>query len=125
MTLEGFVLTTNCQPVPGAVVDVWHCDDHGRYDNSGFRYRGHQFTDSAGSFRFKTNRPARYFFRTAHIHVKVQGPNTELLTTQVYFPDNEQANDDDSIFNKELLVDLAKSVTGYRCRFDFVVKSNS
>lgn len=31
-TLAGFVLTTGCQPVAGALVDFWHADDAGVYD---------------------------------------------------------------------------------------------
>ena len=67
-----------------AVIDIWHSDEDGRYDNSGFRYRGHQFTDGAGAFRFETVRPGRYPGRTPHIHVKVQGASTHLLTSQLF-----------------------------------------
>ena len=76
LVLQGLVLTPDCRPVAGAVIDIWHSDEDGRYDNSGFRYRGHQFTDAAGAFRFETIRPARYPGRTPHIHVKVQGAST-------------------------------------------------
>ena len=79
LVLHGLVLTPDCQPVAGTVVDIWHSDENGRYDNSGFRYRGHQFTDSVGAFRFETIRPARYRRRTSHIHVKVQGASTAIL----------------------------------------------
>src|SRR6266508_2776144 len=41
--LAGYVLSTACQPVPGALVDFWQADDRGQYDNVGFRMRGHQF----------------------------------------------------------------------------------
>src|SRR5437868_15540892 len=43
--LSGLVLTRRCKPIAGALVDLWHADEKGDYDNSGFRYRGHQFTD--------------------------------------------------------------------------------
>ena len=36
--LSGFVLTRSCRPLSGAVVDLWHADDKGEYDNVGFRY---------------------------------------------------------------------------------------
>ena len=42
--LSGFVLTRSCRPLSGAVVDLWHADDKGEYDNVGFRYRGHVIT---------------------------------------------------------------------------------
>ncbi len=122
LVLEGFVLTPDCAPIAGAVIDIWHCDDRGRYDNKGFRHRGHQFTDSAGSYRFITNRPAIYTGRTEHIHVKVQGENTHLLTTQIYFPDREQDNSHDWIFKEELLMVLQRTADGWHGRFDFVLQ---
>ena len=122
LVFEGLVLTPDCSPVAGAVVDIWHCDERGRYDNDGFRYRGHQFTDGVGAFRFETIRPKRYRGRTAHIHVMVQGEATRLLTTQVYFPDLGAANARDSIFRDDLVMRLARDNDGvWRGRFDFVL----
>src|SRR4051794_16224459 len=46
--LVGFVLTRGCKPVVGALLDFWQADVNGAYDNSGFRLRGHQFTDAEG-----------------------------------------------------------------------------
>ena len=122
LVFEGLVLTPDCWPVGGAVVDIWHCDEHGRYDNDGFRYRGHQFTDAAGAFRFETIRPTRYRGRTAHIHVRVQGEASRLLTTQVYFSDLETSNARDFIFRDELVMRLERASDGeWRGRFDFVL----
>lgn len=39
--LSGVVLSRSCRPLRGAVVDLWHADENGEYDNVGFRYRGH------------------------------------------------------------------------------------
>ena len=121
LVLEGLVLTPDCRPVAGAVVDVWHCDEHGDYDNDGFRYRGHQFTDRAGAFRFETIRPPRYPGRTPHIHAMVQGETTRLLTTQLYFPDREASNDRDWIFREDLLMRLGRTGGVWRGRFNFVL----
>ena len=121
LVLQGLVLTPDCRPVPGAVVDLWHCDERGRYDNSGFRYRGHQFTDAAGAFRFETVRPGHYTGRTPHFHVKVQGEKTRLLTTQLYFPDLREANSRDFIYRDELLLRLDRVGGHWRARFDFVL----
>ena len=122
LVFQGLVLTPDCRPVPGAVVDIWHSDGHGRYDNRGFRYRGHRFTDSTGAFRFETIRPGRYTGRTPHIHVKVQGRTTRLLTTQVYFPDLANRNARDFIYRDELLLHLDRTAAGmWRGRFDFVL----
>ncbi len=57
VTLTGFVLTRSCQPVANALVDLWHADAKGDYDNRGFRGRGHQFTDAQGRYRFVTILP--------------------------------------------------------------------
>ena len=121
LVLEGLVLTPDCRPVPGAVIDIWHCDERGRYDNSGFLYRGHQFTDSAGAFRFETVRPGHYTGRTPHFHVKVQGEKTRLLTTQLFFPDLREANRRDFIYRDDLLVRLGRAGGIWRARFDFVL----
>ena len=120
---EGLVLTPDCRPVPGAVIDIWHSDEDGRYDNRGFRYRGHQFADAAGAFRFLTVRPGRYSGRTPHIHVKLQGEGTRPLTTQVYFPDLPRRNARDGIYRDELLMSLDRTAAGiWRGRFDFVLR---
>lgn len=121
LVLRGLVLTPDCRPVPGAVVDLWHCDERGRYDNSGFRYRGHQFTDAAGAYRFETIRPVRYTGRTPHFHVKVQGEKTRLLTTQLFFPDLHEANRRDFIYRDELRMRLGREDGIWRARFDFVL----
>src|SRR5213080_1167542 len=38
--LDGQVLTRSCRPMARALVDLWHADERGEYDNAGFRYRG-------------------------------------------------------------------------------------
>jgi len=54
--------------------------------NTGYRLRGHQFTDEAGRYALETVVPGLYPGRTRHLHVKVQAPNQPVLTTQLYFP---------------------------------------
>ncbi|MBV9054870.1 MAG: hypothetical protein JO196_20955, partial [Hyphomicrobiales bacterium] len=51
--LSGLVLTRSCRPVAKALVDLWHADDKGVYDNNGFNLRGHVFTDTAGRYAFQ------------------------------------------------------------------------
>src|SRR5580765_678337 len=81
LTLTGRVFTRNCTPVPGALLDFWHADDEGEYDNDGFRLRGHQFADAQGRYRLETIVPGAYSARTRHIHVRVQAPKGRVLTT--------------------------------------------
>jgi len=118
--LEGRVLTRSCRPVPQALLDLWHADERGQYDNAGFRYRGHLFTDGEGRYRFRTILPALYPGRTRHYHVKVQAPRQSVLTTQLYFPD-EPANRRDGLFRRELVMRTADAGDGLSARFDFVL----
>jgi protocatechuate 3,4-dioxygenase beta subunit len=118
--LSGFVLTKRCRPLAGAVVDLWHADEKGEYDNTGFRYRGHVATGPDGAFRFRTIVPAVYPGRTRHYHVKVQAPGSRVLTTQLYFP-NEPANARDGLFSRELLMRVADAQDGLAGQFDFVL----
>jgi protocatechuate 3,4-dioxygenase beta subunit len=120
LLLSGFVLGTDCTPITRALVDFWHCDDAGVYDNEGYRLRGHQFTDEQGRYQLTTIVPGVYPARTRHIHVKVQAPNQPVLTTQLYFP-NEPANDRDGIFNPSLVVAASEEAGGMNALFNFVL----
>ena len=118
--LVGFVLSRTCKPLAGALLDFWQADDKGRYDNSGFRLRGHQFADAEGRYRLRSVVPGNYPGRTRHIHVKVQPRGGRVLTTQLYFP-GEAKNRSDGLFRTELLVRTAKNEGWLAGRFDFVV----
>jgi protocatechuate 3,4-dioxygenase beta subunit len=118
--LSGFVLATSCAPIARALVDFWHCDDAGVYDNQGYRLRGHQFTDDQGRYDLTTIVPGLYPGRTRHIHVKVQAPNQPVLTTQLYFP-NEPANERDGIFHPSLVVESSEGAEGMDASFNFVL----
>src|SRR5262245_21602724 len=118
--LTGFVLSRNCKPIAGALLDFWQADAKGQYDNSGFRLRGHQFTDADGRFRLRSIVPGAYVGRTRHFHVKVQPRGGRVLTTQLYFP-GEARNRSDGLFRKELLIRTAKNEGWLAGRFDFVL----
>lgn len=122
VNLQATVLDTRCRPVAGAVVDLWHADSKGRYDNDGFRLRGHQRADEQGALRFETVMPGNYPGRTRHFHVRIFGSKGgKLLTTQLYFPD-EAGNGDDWLFKRDLLLDVAKAGAALDARFSFVVE---
>ena len=122
LIVTGYVLTTNCQPVAQALLDFWHADDAGQYDNVGYRLRGHQFTDEQGRYSLETIVPGLYPGRTRHFHVKVQAPNRPVLTTQLYFP-NEAGNATDGIFNPVLVMDVQDTAAGKAASFNFVLNS--
>jgi protocatechuate 3,4-dioxygenase beta subunit len=121
LTLSGRVLTTTGKPIPRALLDFWQADARGAYDNAGFRFRGHQFTDALGRYTLQTVVPGLYPGRTRHIHVKAQARTKPVLTTQLFFPGVPQ-NRSDGIFLADLLVRGWRIVNGRRvARFDFVL----
>ena len=123
LELAGRVYGRNCRPVPGALLDFWHSDDGGEYDNVGFRLRGHQYADAEGRFRLSTIVPGLYPGRTRHIHVKVQPRGGRVLTTQLYFP-GEPRNRRDGLFRPELLMAIDTDAKLRRARFHFVLDGN-
>ena len=118
--LVGFVLSRACKPLAGALLDFWQADDKGRYDNTGFRLRGHQFSDAEGRYRLRSIVPGIYPGRTRHVHVKVQPQGGRMLTTQLYFP-GESKNRSDGLFRKDLQIRTAKNAGWLAGRFDFVL----
>jgi protocatechuate 3,4-dioxygenase beta subunit len=64
--------------------------------------------------------PGLYPGRTRHYHVKVQAPNSPVLTTQLYFP-NETLNRRDEFFHSELVMRVAAADDTLRARFDVVL----
>jgi protocatechuate 3,4-dioxygenase beta subunit len=118
LVLAGSVLAVDCRPVAGALLDFWHADGGGAYDNEGYRLRGHQFTDARGRYRLETIVPGLYTGRTRHIHVKAQAADQPVLTTQLYFRD-EPGNTGDGLFDPALLIDVGAA--GGRGRFDFLL----
>jgi len=116
IVVTGLVLTPDCRPVAGALVDVWHADDKGEYDNSGYRYRGHVLADAQGRYRIETIVPGLYPGRARHLHVKVGPAGRSPLTTQLYFP-GDPSNARDGIYRPEL--QMKREADAWR--FDFVI----
>ncbi len=90
--IQGSVLGSDCvTTLKDAVVEIWHCDTNGRYDNStsAFFHRAHWVTDETGKYSFKTILPGKYLnegqLRPAHVHFRVSAPNYRDLISQVYF----------------------------------------
>ena len=90
----------DCQSLPGAQVDIWHCDALGVYsdvqdpafDTTGQKFlRGYQITDARGEARFVTVYPGWYPGRTVHIHFKIRtaplAQRSFEFTSQLYFDD--------------------------------------
>ncbi len=123
LDLSGRVFGRDCRPLAGALLDFWHADGAGHYDNEGFRLRGHQFTDAEGRYRLTSVMPGLYPGRTRHFHVRVQPRDGRVLTTQLYFP-GEPRNRRDGLFAPELLVALDEGGKPQRARFHFVLDAS-
>ena len=125
-TLTGRVFNTAGVPVGGALLDVWHADDKGEYDNKGFTLRGRLKTDDAGRYKLLTIMPKFYkagdTIRPAHIHLKVQGEGTPLLTTQLYFKGDPYNYSDASVRPSLILVPQEDRNRGKSASFDFVLR---
>jgi protocatechuate 3,4-dioxygenase beta subunit len=89
-----------CEPLPGAIVDIWHCDAAGVYSGvndiragstAGQDFlRGYQITDAGGLVSFTTVYPGWYPGRAVHIHFKIrteEGGRNYDFTSQLYFDD--------------------------------------
>jgi protocatechuate 3,4-dioxygenase beta subunit len=120
LVLSGNVLDANCKPVAHALLDFWQADSGGNYDNAGYTFRGHQFSDANGSYQLETVVPGLYPGRTEHIHVKIQAPGGPILTTQLFFPGVSQ-NDSDGIFDERLLIDVKEDGEGLLGGYNFIV----
>lgn len=121
LTVTGRVLDASCAPVAGAPIEFWQADGAGVYDNSGYDLRGTQVTDANGAYTLDTVIPGIYPSRTEHIHVKVTGPDGVVHTTQLYFPDVPQ-NENDGIYSDTMLVTVTgQTDESMTATFDFVL----
>lgn len=131
---SGRVTETDGQPIAGATVDVWQASPVGLYENqdaeqADFNLRGKFATDEAGTFSFRSVRPAGYPvptggpvgallraqqrspMRPAHVHFIVSAPGHKTLITQVFF-DNAEALVGDAVFGAKR--QLAGTLTEHR-----------
>jgi len=105
--VAGRILDRAGRPLSGARVEIWQCDQNGRYhhvqDGGGGRARDDNFqgfgrtvTDAEGHYNFVTIRPAPYPGRTPHIHFAVTPPGLQPVTTQMYV-EGEPLNERDGL----------------------------
>lgn len=133
--MEGRVLDAQGRPVAGALVDVWHANDQGRYSHfdpaqPAYNLRRRIETDAQGRYRFRSKLPPGYAIppnsptselfealgrhgnRPAHVHFLIAAPGQRLLTTQINIS-GDPFNDDDFAFatRDELVVDVEQGVS--------------
>lgn len=94
------VVDSDCKPVAGAAVDIWHTNISGLYSGEDAAemcttgdaaamasrwFRGVQNTDSEGKVYFNSCFPGWYSSRAVHIHLQVRVGGDAFVTTQVFF----------------------------------------
>ncbi len=134
LVMEGRVLDTAGRPVPNAIVDVWHANEHGRYshfdpEQAEYALRRRIQADAEGGYRFRSflppgyaippNSPTSELFaalgrhgnRPAHIHFLVAAPGLRTLTTQINIPGDSFIDDDFAFATRDgLILELEKNV---------------
>lgn len=86
LQVSGKVCNTRGELVPGARVDVWHADHHGKYDLQGYRFRAKVEPAANGLYSVETVMPGHYADRPAqHVHYLITAPGHKSLITQLYF----------------------------------------
>lgn len=97
--LSGFLLDDDGNAISGGKLQIWQTDTLGTYDHPrsmniedgldpDFQYYGTATSGEDGSYSFLTIRPEHYPARPeSHIHFKIFVDDALVLTTQMYFRD--------------------------------------
>ena len=120
-------------PVKNALVEIWHCNEDGVYDNTSddYIYRSSWKTGGDGTYHFRTILPVPYkagatLTRPAHIHMRISETKMQDLVTQVYFKgDKHIAEDMSSSDPKSLhrILDISMNDKKEKVvKFDIVLK---
>ncbi|MDY4294319.1 MULTISPECIES: catechol 1,2-dioxygenase [unclassified Xanthomonas] len=129
LIMHGTVYAADGRPLPGATVEVWHCDTRGFYshfDPTGkqapFNMRRTIVADDNGQYRFQSIVPkgygvppgspterllfalGRHGQRPAHIHFFVGADGHRKLTTQINIAGDPLVNDDFAYATRDGLV---------------------
>jgi protocatechuate 3,4-dioxygenase beta subunit len=106
LSVSGRVVDTRGEPLPGATLEIWHADHHGRYDLDGYRFRTTLTADASGQYAFDSVMPGHYPGRVCqHVHYLVTAPGHRSLTTQLYFgTDPVFDGDPDRNFTKDPVI---------------------
>lgn len=135
MFLQGVVRDADGNPVPGAVVDLWHANTQGAYSyfdsrQSEYNLRRRIVTDSEGRYRARSIVPSgygcnpqgptqecldqlgRHGQRPAHIHYFISAPGHRHLTTQINLSGDKYLWDDFAYATRDGLVGQVNFVGG-------------
>ena len=123
LIITGKVMDNRCQPIKGAILDIWQANSTGEYDNEGFSLRGKVKTNNDGTYLIDTIIPNEYaagdITRPGHVHLKVAAPNQPILTTQLYFEGDPYLS---GLEDKSLILKLTEENGTKKANFDFVIE---
>jgi catechol 1,2-dioxygenase len=125
--MQGKVVDDNNNPIPNAIVEVWHANLKGCYSyfdqsQSDFNLRRTIVTDENGNYQFRSILPSGYAVppggstekllssigrhgnRPSHVHFFVSAPGCRKLTTQINFEGDPYLWDDFAFATREGLV---------------------
>jgi len=90
LILTGIVKRLDCSEVlPNTLIDAWHANEAGAYDNATFNLRGITYTNAQGFYVIETILPGKYLngasYRPSHIHFRITVPGYPTFITQIYF----------------------------------------
>jgi protocatechuate 3,4-dioxygenase beta subunit len=101
MHFGGTVFGKEGKALKNALVEIWHCDENGVYDNTSdaYVYRSSFKTSTDGKYNFKSIFPVPYAVsatstRPAHIHMRISANGVQDLVTQVYFKGDKHIAED-------------------------------
>lgn len=132
LLLTGQVRTKEGRPIPGAVLEIWQADAHGRYGHPSedtklatgnldpfFQHYARQTTDADGRYSFLTVHPAAYpggmgpngvIMRAPHIHFDVTGKRQRTVTA-MYLPGTDaKLLAQDPVLHRDLYVGVMPGV---------------
>jgi len=120
-------------PIKNALVEIWHCNEDGVYDNTSdeYIYRSSWKTGDDGKYHFRTILPVPYkagptLTRPAHIHMRISGTGLQDLVTQIYFKGDKHIAEDMSSSDPRSLnriLDISKNDQNEKVvKFDISLK---
>jgi protocatechuate 3,4-dioxygenase beta subunit len=105
LTIHGLVLDSQCVPVPGAQLELWHTDSNAKYHYPNnkelaasqpvFAGAGRTYTDNHGRFAFFTIFPGAITDQAPYVNIRVQMPERKKpFETRLFF-ENDLRNESD------------------------------
>lgn len=134
MHFGGTVFATDGKtPLKEALVEIWHCNENGEYDNTSdnYVYRAAWITKEDGKYNFKTILPVPYkvgptVTRPAHIHMRISANGGQDLVTQLYFKGDQHIEKDTSASDPRSMsriLEISKNAAGEKVlKFDIVLQ---